>query len=159
VADLPDRAVQPEALSAYVNDLRHDGVLTIAQWERIRAYLGDEWAGRAVEADARAAAQERPQPPFRTDSDLLDAYQDCIEREEAREAKPDLWDDIYGEDGTAAQERPSIDVDARRLFDLLWDERGALDAGIEGFSPNRYRSAARRILWRLSSPVPVEPGE
>jgi hypothetical protein len=104
-------------------------------------------------------AQERPQPPFRTDSDLLDAYQDCIEREEAREAKPDLWDDIYGEDGTAAQERPSIDVDARRLFDLLWDERGALDAGIEGFSPNRYRSAARRILWRLSSPVPVEPGE
>jgi hypothetical protein len=96
---------------------------------------------------------------FRTDSDLLDAYQDCIEREEAREAKPDLWDDIYGEDGTAAQERPSIDVDARRLFDLLWDERGALDAGIEGFSPNRYRSAARRILWRLSSPVPVEPGE
>jgi hypothetical protein len=149
VADLPDRAIQPEPAGfaffhAHVPECEPHCVLDF--------YI-------ETNTIQRAASQERPQSPFRTDSDLLDAYQDCIEREEAREAKPDLWDDIYGEDGTAAQERPSIDVDARRLFDLLWDERGALDAGIEGFSPNRYRSAARRILWRLSSPVPVEPGE
>jgi hypothetical protein len=203
VADLPDRAVQPEAVARPETETGR----ALVEW--LPTLGNKDWLDTirysivAIEEEARAAsqerpqpdecvfaecaehgggycerhdhhsmadpfgqpfghpgvAQERPQPPFRTDSDLLDAYQDCIEREEAREAKPDLWDDIYGEDGTAAQERPSIDVDARRLFDLLWDERGALDAGIEGFSPNRYRSAARRILWRLSSPVPVEPGE
>jgi hypothetical protein len=159
-ADLPDRAVQPEAPTPWTVHANGTGVYD-ARGFRIGDFPEEVAVRivRAVNEEARAASQERPQPPFRTDSDLLDAYQDCIEREEAREAKPDLWDDIYGEDGTAAQERPSIDVDARRLFDLLWDERGALDAGIEGFSPNRYRSAARRILWRLSSPVPVEPGE
>jgi hypothetical protein len=107
-----DRAVQPEAPATEAGrylvmwDESDAEPLDLFGYQTVREAVLAVEAEMSDVIEAHAASQERPQPPFRTDSDLLDAYQDCIEREEAREAKPDLWDDIYGEDGTAAQERP-----------------------------------------------------
>jgi hypothetical protein len=207
-ADLPDRAVQPPTDTDTA--LRTADALWSALYDRLepeeRIGYGRLYEQMYSWMLARAASQERPQP--------------------------DLWDDIYGEDGTAAQlsappeqmseadrriletsrsgvaqerpqpvtppgidpetgmryepgrdplasqerphnghdvgfrdpqcaacqaqERPSIDVErlAREL-----EVEFLLNVDPTGLTPSWWRKRARDILARLSSPVPVEPGE
>jgi hypothetical protein len=77
--------------------------------------------------------------------------------------QPDLWDDIYGDDGTAAgaQERPSIDVE--RLAEAIANVDPAMKAY---WSRDDWKGTDRKFaaeilkeLARLSSLEPVEPGE
>jgi hypothetical protein len=204
MADLPDRAVQPPTDALAFAEQGHC-TSECCDWHP-RLHVHGDKAEYERWLTGRAASQERPQP--------------------------DLWDDIYGEDGTAAQlsappeqmseadrriletsrsgvaqerpqpvtppgidpetgmryepgrdplasqerphnghdvgfrdpqcaacqaqERPSIDVErlAREL-----EVEFLLNVDPTGLTPSWWRKRARDILARLSSPVPVEPGE
>jgi hypothetical protein len=166
-ADLPDRAVQPPTDTDTA--LRTADALWSALYDRLepeeRIGYGRLYEQMYSWMLARAASQERPQP--------------------------DLWDDIYGEDGTAAQlsappeqmseadrriletsrsgvaqERPSIDVDAKRsVVNTLRDCHEVPEAGndavvVEDF--DWYQGRLAKAGWTLaclSSPEPVESGE